>query len=585
MIKIYLKEKIGKPELFTGRKQDMAYLLNWISHIPRETSKSTAILSRRKTGKSALMQRLYNVLFEMNGPVLPFYFEIKEYDLWIGDFAEKFFKTFIFQYLAFKTRRTDHINEPEMGSLEEAWKIATTSEIDYVAQAIRTVESLIEAEKKDELWDLARDLPRWVAGHYDESIVQMIDEFQFINRFIFWDKDRQYRADNLAGSYLHTAEYRNAPLLVSGSWVGWLMTDLMKMVPGRFKLRQLKPIPEDEALEMVYRYSSLEDIPVTEETAYLIASLTEGNPFYISSLMRSEHLDKDLTTVEGVLDTLRFETLEFEGEIRATWLEYIDSVLPRVNDQYAKAIVLHLSKNRHRTMSRPKIKEELKLAMSDQELKDKLDALFRSDIIERPTAAYQGVQDNIFDKVFRSEYGEDIDAFLDQGLRNEYKVMLEEQQAKYRSLLGEHNRYKGLFAEFMLIQHLKLEAMQNNDLYQRMIENLPPDFKFVTYENVWGYHSPPLHPVEFQIDVFARAKAGDYSLIGEVKHRQRKFSLSEAEEFVENAQSLLQLEPIEPHLLFVFSSAGFQEDALTYFKTNGLAWSEDERWLLRQGEG
>jgi hypothetical protein len=31
-----LKERIGKPELFTGRKEELAYFLNWITNIKEE---------------------------------------------------------------------------------------------------------------------------------------------------------------------------------------------------------------------------------------------------------------------------------------------------------------------------------------------------------------------------------------------------------------------------------------------------------------------------------------------------------------------------------------------------------------------
>ena len=82
-MRIWLKEKIGNPELFTGRKKELAYFLNWIDRTERELSKSTAILSRRKTGKTALLQRLFNTVFEKNGGVIPFYYEIGEGDRWL----------------------------------------------------------------------------------------------------------------------------------------------------------------------------------------------------------------------------------------------------------------------------------------------------------------------------------------------------------------------------------------------------------------------------------------------------------------------------------------------------------------------
>ncbi len=94
-MKVWLKERIGNPDMFTGRKRELDYFLNWIDRTRHEISQSTAILSRRKTGKTALLQRLFNITFEKNDGVVPFYFEIRESDQWIGDFAREFFLTFI----------------------------------------------------------------------------------------------------------------------------------------------------------------------------------------------------------------------------------------------------------------------------------------------------------------------------------------------------------------------------------------------------------------------------------------------------------------------------------------------------------
>jgi hypothetical protein len=77
-MRIYLEEKIGNPDLFTGRKTELSQLATWIGKIKSKTSGSLAVLSRRKTGKSALLQRLYNIVFERNDGVVPFYSEVKE---------------------------------------------------------------------------------------------------------------------------------------------------------------------------------------------------------------------------------------------------------------------------------------------------------------------------------------------------------------------------------------------------------------------------------------------------------------------------------------------------------------------------
>jgi len=150
----------------------------------------------------------------------------------------------------------------------------------------------------------------------------------------------------------------------------------------------------------------------------------------------------------------------------------------------------------------------------------------------------------------------------------------------HRSLSGEHNRYKGAFAEFVISHHLTYSAHRENDLFRGMIRNLPDDFRFADYESVRPCHSPPLHKPEFQLDILAEAADTDYSLIWEVKHREtRKFSVSEAEDFLEKAEELIRLEGIRKYVLTVFSSAGFTRETPDWLRAHGIAWTEDARWL------
>ena len=58
-----MEERIGNPDLFTGRKEELAYFLKWINDIKERKSQSTAMLARRKMGKTALMERLFNITF------------------------------------------------------------------------------------------------------------------------------------------------------------------------------------------------------------------------------------------------------------------------------------------------------------------------------------------------------------------------------------------------------------------------------------------------------------------------------------------------------------------------------------------
>jgi hypothetical protein len=71
------------------------------------------MLARRKMGKTALMERLFNITFYKNSRVIPFYYEIKEVEMWMVDFCRDFFLTFIYQYIAFKTREYGYLTPEE----------------------------------------------------------------------------------------------------------------------------------------------------------------------------------------------------------------------------------------------------------------------------------------------------------------------------------------------------------------------------------------------------------------------------------------------------------------------------------------
>ncbi|MCP4701259.1 MAG: hypothetical protein GY862_31055, partial [Gammaproteobacteria bacterium] len=68
-----LEERIGDPSLFCGRREQLDLLLDWADKIPGKISQSRALPGRRKCGKTALMQRLFNILWNRNDKVIPLY--------------------------------------------------------------------------------------------------------------------------------------------------------------------------------------------------------------------------------------------------------------------------------------------------------------------------------------------------------------------------------------------------------------------------------------------------------------------------------------------------------------------------------
>ncbi len=598
----YLEEKIGNPELFTGRKRELAFYLHWIERIQQKSSMSSAILSRRKTGKTALLQRLYNVTFEKNMGVIPFYYEIPEGKQWVVEFCRDFYLTFLYQYVAFRTRNPQYVEvsrKPDKNFID-AMQVVRQEGLEYLADSVQGIARLVEEKSTGLLWHAVRETPGTLAAQRKESIVQIIDEFQYLNSEICRDEAATQVIEDLASGYMRTAEYKNAPLLVSGSWVGWLF-NLLNRMTGRFKIDFLEHLPIDEAVELVFKYSQLEQVPVTDASAFLIAQISEGNPFYLSALMRSDCPNRDLTTEDGVLRTLEFETLDERGGIKNTWKEYLYSALPRINAAYAKQIILYLCKHKEQQVLRRNLLKHLKLPMTEDELEHKMEMLIRADIVQRgrTNARYQGVQDNVFDKVFRGMYAEDIETFDPQDITNEYKALFEATRKKYRELIGKYSQEKGAFAEYRILKKLRT-AYRNNDLFRSMIHDLPEEFRFVEYESVWSYYGTAQGRPDFQVDIWARPKetvaeavattaevivptteaVAPTAIVGEIKNRDNDpFTGPEAQTFLSKMETLKEMEQIANAIGFVYSRSGFTTPALTMLKDHHIAYSDDDLWM------
>ncbi|KPA19648.1 ATPase domain protein, prokaryote domain protein [Candidatus Magnetomorum sp. HK-1] len=581
-MQIYLKEKIGKPELFSGRHKELKSLLQWTEMAKNELARSEAMLSRRKTGKTALMHRLYNILFHQNDGAIPFYYEIRETPQWILHFSVDYFLTFIYQYIGYKTRNKHYVNT-SMKGFDNALDIAKNEGIDHIIEVIAFVKNQANEKKYVEIWDTVRDIPRGFGAIHDETIIQMIDEFQYLSRYIYRDEACTNHYEGFAGTYFHTAEYKTAPLLISGSWVGWLMRDLTTMLPSRFRYDYfLENMPENEAIETIFKYADILNMPITNEIAQLMLELTQGNPCYISSLFFSTYIGKDFTTEDNLRKTVEYEV--FHGSIKARWMEYLSYAFTEINgfdSDLSKKIVLYLCKNKDREVSRAEIKKDLQLDISDRDLEKRMKVLVYSDIVNqgRSQFYYRGMRDHLFDRVFKGHYSDEIEMFDPKEITNEYKALFKQWKEKFHIICGKYGSLKGRFAEYMLTNHLKYRAFKDDDLFCSMMNNLPENFEFVQYQSVWKYTASPVLKNSFEIDVFAEALDNQYSLVGEVKNKLSPFSAKEAIDFVEKANQLIQLENVGKHVFFVYSIKGFTQDAIQFFKENQIAWCDDERWL------
>jgi hypothetical protein len=113
------------------------------------------------------------------------------------------------------------------------------------------------AEKVEQSMNWAFSAPGNFAGNNNAFVLVMIDEIQYMTKYIYRDKACQYLIRRLPGAYHGLVESKIAPMLVSGSYVGWMVQMMREIfVGGRLKYTGISSkLTPAEGLEAVYRYA------------------------------------------------------------------------------------------------------------------------------------------------------------------------------------------------------------------------------------------------------------------------------------------------------------------------------------------
>ncbi|MEN8219368.1 MAG: hypothetical protein ABFS56_24025, partial [Pseudomonadota bacterium] len=363
-------------------------------------------------------------------------------------------------------------------------------------------------------------------------------------------------------------------------------------VGGLLKQTPISPkLADDEGLEAVYRYAKFNQIEVTDESAIVINRLTQSDPFYIASLLRSNWEQRDLSTVDGVIKTLNYEIKNREGELFGTWSEYIFSTIKAVNDKHAKQILLFLSKERHKECTRDTISEYIDHQLSEGALEEKLRTLEYGDLISQGSNnfRYCGIQDNILDFIFRDLYQEEIDS-VKPNIAGELNAKVAALEKEKKSLQGALNELKGRMLELMVFRELNKYRGKPIENFRQMVRPIKENAKELKnqvslvekckFEIIWtNYHLQLPQSTVIELDVLASGEdtKNCWALVFEVKNRQEAHPPNqvEAQSFVGKVERVRQwLAQKEKEILFVcpvyLSAKGFQPDVEMWMQEHGV---------------
>lgn len=580
-----LPERIGTPDLFVGREKEMAYLHQWVERIPWQRSKSKVILARKKSGKTAIVQRLFNQLWSAGdggkdnpweSKIIPFYYEIKDLRIWFPNFALKYYQTFASQYISYLERDPTLVHN--LLSLEQ---VQTYGEQKGIEVLVQDTKQLLEANKKEDgdlMWSTAYTAPHRYASLFDCRIVVILDEFQNISNHIYRDEGCKLSCDEtMAGSFHEHVESKIAPMLVTGSYVGWLTQVIDQYLEaGRLKRWKFPPyLTEDEGLEVVYKYANSIQEPLTAPAAVSINKLCLSDPFFISCVIESDFEGRDLTTENGVIDTVHYELSNRDSEMATNWSEYINHSVDRINDLHAKNMLLHLCKYPDREWTHLELKDELKLDLPPQAILKRLSELAKADLIDEGISdiAFRGLKDGTLYLILRNRFEHEIRS-VSIDLRDDFREKYAALKKENHSLRGKLNHLSGKMAEELFATELRTRKRFPISTYFVGVKaigtvEVDQDANLNLIDVRSRYHIQRPDNKNMEIDVKAESE-DNRTLLVEIKKRTQPTRLGMVQDFWEKVEVYVTLFPNQSILPAFLSLGGFDAKALEYCQTQGI---------------
>ena len=482
-IEFAIEERVGEPENFIGRIKELEFLYNWAGNIRKKISRSIAFLGRRKIGKSLILERLYNIIYSEKKGLIPFYYEFTEGTRSGKEFYHDFLTRFYMQVVGYYMRDTLLIRNA----------IDFKADVD-VAEFRKKVESISIPNKEIILNDLHRCInmldkqkplyeyviaatatPRSFATTpgVEEKVVQMIDEFQYLNMYIDAGVE-----DKPCKAYMSTAEMKVAPLIITGSLMGVVSEELMRWLPNRFSEFIVPKMDINESVDMILNYGKLYNHKLTRNIAEYIAHITNNVPGRIVELLFPKLSKPLISTIQDADDALKYEVQD--GTIKHDWDEYLMLAMNAVNNVNMRRMTWFLCRHEGEWYYPGDLKREMSLDIDDQKLRDELALLYKYDIIEWNRGRYGGVFDRTLKKVLMTNYPDILglpekdfneyfrnDSLLDD-LKERIKQLelsLEEAdilRQKLRVLQGDHNNLKGHYYEREVLLSLIKSIIDNS---------------------------------------------------------------------------------------------------------------------------
>ncbi|HHN93863.1 MAG TPA: ATP-binding protein, partial [Anaerolineae bacterium] len=437
-----LEDMLG--DLFVDREQELALFWEWATSIPNPALSSLALIGRRRTGKTAILVKLFNRLFWEQERVLPVFISFAHYlnlDRAITgfEFAEEYFSGYLRCYLAFRHREPMLVRRK--AGLEELRGFADEKQDEFALELLHRYDGSVQSATR-----MTHSLVQWVinfplgsAAIGDLPTAIIVDEFQVLTDV--YDPLQGVHHD-LTDSFQWAVDTKWAPLLVSGSAVSLLVRQALGgMLSGRFQYWYMKPLSREHAQDLVFRLGEVTGTAVDEELSEAAWQLTGGFPYSIHALLTSLNpARRRFPALDALEDVLIFELTDPLGQLWQHYREEFGKFSHQLNEgPVTRRVMLWATKYPGERIDAERVAREIGAPV--EEVLAALDKLQWVDVVEKVgLISYQGPTDPILRRYIEYQHRVEIE-------RLSPAEAVRDWQTEYRRLVGRVNNFIGEVAE------------------------------------------------------------------------------------------------------------------------------------------
>jgi len=556
-------------EIYTDRKDFLAYFHQAAYKAVSRRSMSTVLLGQRRMGKTEIFKRVVNRLFheqDYSDPkaVIPVYYKFPDNitDRW--EFSIKYVENFIRWYMAFRLNRVDIIEEHSV-DVEDLVKFAQDN-LDITPGFQLALNGLTFLRRRTVTIPEQTSLktPRVVSDFDDSTIVMFLDEIQNIHL-----PQQNFR---VVGFMQDAVESPTCPHFVTGSAIMILHEILGKgSLYGRFRDKSIKPFTNYHGAILAQKSAAFYGANIPEIMTPVISETCGGNPFYINAVVQQsveQNMPVDSESALNKILAIDLSSGFIYAELRDQVIKWID----RLNDHNITKWILYLASLEEEGRIDPKrIQKELetqeKIYVDIEKIRDVMIKLSRGDLIDYKEFGnwFTHINDPILND-FLKVWGKIEVAGLNRQDIEQAVIK------KIQTLTYKYKNYQGYLAEVFMIQFLW--NSQNNKIAGKYFHlkndiQMPDRFIFINHRSKLGESKG------LEIDIYA--SAGLHAWIAESKWWNKPVDASVVKAFLEKGERVRQREieagGLNKLTMWFFASNGVTKKAHELLEENEILWS------------